>query len=161
MAVAEGVMLDEAALAELEAAFRGELVPATHPSYDEHRKIWNGSIDRRPALIARCAGVADVIAAVKFGRDTGLPVAVRGGGHSFPGLSVADDALMIDLGPMKGVRVDPRSARRGCRPACCSASSTARRRRSASRSRPGSSRTPASPASRSAAGSAGSCASTG
>src|SRR5439155_21025832 len=61
----------------------------------------------RPALIAGCAGVADVIAAVKFGRRTGLPVAVRGGGHSFPGLSVADDALLIDLAPMKGVRVDP------------------------------------------------------
>src|SRR3954462_2523001 len=107
MAVAEGVMLDEAALAELEGTFRGHVVPATHPSYDEHRKIWNGSIDRHPAVIARCAGVADVISAVKFGRKTGLPVAVRSGGHSFPGLSVADDALMIDLSPMKGVRVDP------------------------------------------------------
>jgi FAD/FMN-containing dehydrogenase len=107
MAVAEGVMLDEAALAELEGTFRGDIVPTTHSSYDEHRKIWNGSIDRHPALIARCAGVADVISAVKFGRNTGLPVAVRSGGHSFPGLSVADDALMIDLSPMKGVRVDP------------------------------------------------------
>ena len=107
MAVAEGVVLDEAALAELEGTFRGHVVPVTHPSYDEHRKIWNGSIDRHPALIARCAGVADVISAVKFGRKTGLPVAVRSGGHSFPGLSVADDALMIDLSPMKGVRVDP------------------------------------------------------
>src|SRR3954465_9168085 len=107
MAVAEGVMLDEAALAELEGTFRGHVVPATHSSYDEHRKIWNGSIDRHPAVIARCAGVADVISAVKFGRKTGLPVAVRSGGHSFPGLSVADDALMIDLSPMKGVRVDP------------------------------------------------------
>ncbi len=108
MAVAAGdIALDEAALAELEASFRGEVVPPAHPAYDEHRKIWNGSFDRRPAVIARCAGVADVIAAVKFGRRTGLPVAVRSGGHSFPGLSVADDALMIDLGPMKGVRVDP------------------------------------------------------
>ena len=58
-------------------------------------------------MIVRCAGVADVIAAVKFGRESGLPVAVRSGGHSFPGFSVADDALMIDLSPMKGVRVDP------------------------------------------------------
>jgi len=107
MAVAEGVLLDEAALAELEGTFRGDVVPTTHSSYDEHRKIWNGSIDRHPALIARCAGVADVISAVKFGRNIGLPVAVRSGGHSFPGLSVADDALMIDLSPMKGVRVDP------------------------------------------------------
>src|SRR3954465_9308889 len=107
MAVAEGVMLDEAALAELEGTFRGHVVPATHSSYDEHRKIWNGSIDRHPAVIARCAGVADVISAVKFGRKTGLPVAVRSGGHSFPGLSGADDALMIHLSQMKGVRVAP------------------------------------------------------
>ncbi len=106
-AVANGVAIDEAALAELAAAFRGQNVGPDDPAYHEHRKIWNGSIDRRPALIARCAGVADVIAAVKFGRRTGLPVAVRGGGHSFPGLSVADDALLIDLSLMKGVRVDP------------------------------------------------------
>jgi len=72
-----------------------------------HRRIWNGSFDKHPAVIVRCAGVSDVIAAVKFGRASGLPVAVRSGGHSFPGLSVADDALMIDLSPMKGVRVDP------------------------------------------------------
>ncbi|HEY6606991.1 MAG TPA: FAD-binding oxidoreductase [Gaiellaceae bacterium] len=106
-AVAEEIQLDESALTELQAGSRGEIVGRDHPDYDVHRKIWNGSFDRRPALIARCAGVADVIQAVKFGRRTGLPVAIRGGGHSFPGLSVADDALMIDLGPMKGVRVDP------------------------------------------------------
>src|SRR5207244_1918557 len=73
----------------------------------DHRKVWNGAIDRRPALIARCAGVADVIASVRFGRKHGLPVAVRSGGHSFPGLSVADDAFLIDLSLMKGVRIDP------------------------------------------------------
>jgi FAD/FMN-containing dehydrogenase len=106
-AVADEIQLDEAALAELQAAWRGEIVGRQHPDYDLHRKIWNGAFDRRPALIARCLGVADVIQAVKFGRRTGLPVAVRGGGHSFPGLSVADDALLVDLGPMKGVRVDP------------------------------------------------------
>jgi len=105
--IAEGLTLEETALAELTAGFRGEIVSRDHPSYDEHRKVWNGSIDRRPALIARCAGVADVIAAVRFGRKHGLPVAVRSGGHSFPGLSVADDAFLIDLGSMKGVRVDP------------------------------------------------------
>lgn len=101
------VHIEETALAELEGAFRGEVVSPGHPDYDVHRKIWNGSFDRHPALIARCAGVADVISAVGFGRRSGLPVAVRSGGHSFPGLSVADDALLIDLGPMKGVRVDP------------------------------------------------------
>jgi FAD/FMN-containing dehydrogenase len=89
------------------AAFRGDVVGPADADYDLHRKIWNGSFDRRPAVIVRCAGVADVITAVKFGRQSGLPVAVRSGGHSVPGLSVADDALMIDLSPMKGVRVDP------------------------------------------------------
>ena len=90
-----------------EAAFRGHVVRPGDPEYDVQRKIWNGSFDRHPAVIVRCAGVSDVIAAVKLGRASGLPVSVRSGGHSFPGLSVADDALMIDLSPMKGVRVDP------------------------------------------------------
>jgi hypothetical protein len=106
-AIAEGLTLEETPVAELQAGFRGQIVGRDDPSYDEHRKIWNGSISRRPALIARCAGVADVMAAVKFGRQHGISVAVRSGGHSFPGLSMADDALVIDLSPMKGVRVDP------------------------------------------------------
>ena len=101
------VKLDEAALRELGEAFRGQLVQPADSSYDEHRKVWNGSIDRSPALIARCAGVADVIAAVGFARNTELPLAVRSGGHSFPGLSVCDGGVVIDLGPMKGIRVDP------------------------------------------------------
>lgn len=105
--VAEHPAVDDAAVDELQGSFRGEIVRPADAGYDEHRKVWNGSIDRRPGLIARCAGVADVRAAVRFGRDHGLPVAVRGGGHSFPGLSVCDDGLVIDLGPMKGVRVDP------------------------------------------------------
>ena len=105
IAIAEGLTLDETALAELQAGFRGEIVGRDGPGYEEHRKVWNGSIDRRPALIARCAGVADVMASVRFGRKHGLPTAVRSGGHSFPGLSVADDAFLIDLSLMKGVRV--------------------------------------------------------
>src|SRR6266540_724613 len=99
-AVADEIQIDE-------APFRGDVVRPGDPAYDVHRKIWNGSFDKHPALIIRCAGVSDVIAAVRFGRESGLPVAVRSGGHSFPGLSVADDALMIDMQPMKGVRVDP------------------------------------------------------
>ena len=99
-AVAEELQLDD-------AAFRGSVLRPGDPDYDVHRKIWNGSFDKHPAVIVRCAGVADVIAAVKAGRESGLPVAVRSGGHSFPGFSVADDALMIDLLPLKGVRVDP------------------------------------------------------
>src|SRR5215210_6894052 len=101
-AVADAIEIDEAAL-------RGHLFRPGEPDYDLHRKIWNASFDKRPAAIVRCAGVSDVIAAVKFGRASGLPVAVRSGGHSFPGLSVADDALVIDLSPMKGVRVDPQT----------------------------------------------------
>jgi hypothetical protein len=77
--------------------------------YDEHRKIWNGSIDRQPALIARCAGVADVIAAARFARNQGLLVALRSGGHSYPGLSICDAGMVIDLGQMKGIRVDPQA----------------------------------------------------
>jgi FAD/FMN-containing dehydrogenase len=105
--VAEVVALDEAALKELESTFRGELIRPRDPTYDEQRKVWNGSIDRRPALIARCVGVADVVGAVRFARRTNLPVAVRSGGHSFPGLSVADAAVVIDLRLMRGIRVDP------------------------------------------------------
>jgi hypothetical protein len=104
---ADEVKLDETLLSALSERFRGQLVPPDDPGYDEHRRVWNGSIDRFPALIARCAGVADVIAAVRFAREAGLPVAIRGGGHSFPGLSVWDGAMVIDLGPMKGIRVDP------------------------------------------------------
>ena len=74
-AVAEGLVLDETALAALQAGLRGHIVGREDPAYDEHRKIWNGSIDRRPALIARCAGVSDVMDAVKFGRQHGLSVA--------------------------------------------------------------------------------------
>jgi FAD/FMN-containing dehydrogenase len=77
------------------------------PRYDEARRIWNGSLDKRPALIARCHGVADVIAALEYARAEDLLVAVRGGGHSIPGHSTCDDGIVIDLSPMKGVRVDP------------------------------------------------------
>ena len=107
MAVTDAAALDETGLSALEASFRGELVRPDDTGYDDHRKVWNGSIDRRPALIARCVGVADVRAAVGFAKDSGLPVAVRGGGHSFPGLSVCDGGIVIDLGSMKGIRIDP------------------------------------------------------
>src|SRR5690242_16103443 len=105
--VAPGPALDSAALADLARGFRGELVRPGDAGYDDHRRVWNASVERSPALIARCAGVADVIAAVRFARRTGLEVAVRSGRHSFPGLSICDDGLVIDLGQMKGVRVDP------------------------------------------------------
>ena len=101
--------VDEAALGALRGSFRGQVIRPGDPSYDEHRQIWNGSIDRSPALIARCAGVADVVSAVRFARRTNLPVAVRSGGHSFPGLSLCDGGLVIDLGLMKAIRVDPQA----------------------------------------------------
>jgi FAD/FMN-containing dehydrogenase len=104
---AQAIKIDEAAFAELEAGFRGQLIVPGDPEYDEARNIWNGSIDKFPALVARSAGVADVVAAVRFARRNELTVAVRGGGHSFPGLSTCDGGVVIDLSPMKGIRVDP------------------------------------------------------
>jgi FAD binding domain-containing protein/berberine-like enzyme len=101
--------LDDAALGKLERSFRGELVQPGAADYDEHRKVWNGSINRSPALIARCAGAADVAAAIAFARRTGLPLAVRSGGHSFPGLSVCDGGIVLDTSLMKGISVDPES----------------------------------------------------
>jgi FAD/FMN-containing dehydrogenase len=101
------VDIDEQAVAHLARRFGGQIVRPADPAYEEARKVWNGSIDRSPALIARCAGAADVVAAIKLARDTGLPLAVRGGGHSFPGLSVCDGGIVVDLGLMKGIHVDP------------------------------------------------------
>jgi FAD/FMN-containing dehydrogenase len=100
----EASKLDLTALAE---RFRGTLIAPEDPSYEEARGVWNGMIDKRPALIARCAGVADVIEALALARDEGLPVAVRGGGHNVAGNAVCDDGIVIDLSPMKGIRVDP------------------------------------------------------
>ena len=98
---------DDDFVRDLRATFRGELLRPADAGYDEHRRVWNGSIDRHPALVARCSGEDDVRQAVRFARERGLLAAVRGGGHSFPGLSVCDDGIVIDLGPMKRIRVDP------------------------------------------------------
>jgi FAD/FMN-containing dehydrogenase len=92
---------------EFKSRLRGSLLHPGEDGYDQARKIWNGMFDRRPALIARCAGAADVISAVNFARDNKLQVAVRGGGHSLPGHSVCDGGVVIDLSPMKAIRVDP------------------------------------------------------
>src|SRR3982751_3007502 len=99
--------LDEVAVQYFTASLRGEVLRPTDEGYDETRTIHNGMIDRRPTLIARCAGVADVMACVRFARDQQLLVSVRCGGHSVPGFSVCDGGLMIDLSPMKGVCVNP------------------------------------------------------
>src|SRR5215470_3049559 len=91
----------------LRAAFRGDLVDPSHPSYDSTRCVWNGIFDRRPALIARCRNAADVAASVIFARDHRLTIAIRCGGHNVAGYAVHDGGLMIDLTLMNGVRVDP------------------------------------------------------
>jgi FAD/FMN-containing dehydrogenase len=87
---------------------RGGLIEPSDPSYEAARKVYNGMIERRPRLIARCADVADVMTAVKFGREEKLMVAIRGGGHNAGGLGVCDDGLVIDLSPMNYVHVDPK-----------------------------------------------------
>ena len=101
--------LTETAIQELRASLRGELIARGDLGYDAARKVYNAMIDRRPALIVRCANVADVISAVNFARTNGLTLAIRGGGHNGAGLGICDDGLVIDLSPMNGVRVDPKS----------------------------------------------------
>src|SRR5262245_49121029 len=91
----------------LAESVRGELLLPRGPGYDAARRIWNGAFDRHPACIARCTGVADVIAAVRFARERDLLVAVRSGGHGVAGHAVCDEGLVVDLSPMKGIRVDP------------------------------------------------------
>jgi FAD/FMN-containing dehydrogenase len=103
-AVTSGV--EEAQVEAFQASLRGQLIRPGDSNYDEARAVYNGMIDRRPAFIARCANVADVIRSVSFGRENGLTVAIRGGGHNGPGLGTCDDGLVIDLSLMKGVRVD-------------------------------------------------------
>src|SRR5215469_8477655 len=100
-------ILEEATVLNLAESLRGRLLQSGDAGYDEARRVWNGMIDRRPAIIARCAGAADVIAAVRFAREHGLLVSVKGGGHNITGNAVCEGGLMIDLSPMKGVRVDP------------------------------------------------------
>jgi FAD/FMN-containing dehydrogenase len=103
------VAVPDAVVEQLDEAMRGDVLHAGSPGYDEARKVWNGMIDRRPAVIARCTGVADVIQAVDFARVNAMEVSVRGGGHSAQGYGTNDDGLVIDLSPMKGMRVDPES----------------------------------------------------
>jgi hypothetical protein len=103
----DGSGLTEAAIQDLKARLRGPLIVPGDEDYAGARQVYNGMIDRYPRLIARCRDVADVISAVNFGRENGLTVAVRGGGHNGGGLGICDDGLVIDLSMMKGTRVDP------------------------------------------------------
>jgi FAD/FMN-containing dehydrogenase len=100
-------ILEDAAVQDFAAQLRGPLLRPGDTGYDAARTVWNGMIDRRPALIARCAGVADVMAAVRFARTHEILVSVKGGGHNITGNAVCEGGLMIDLAPMKSVRVDP------------------------------------------------------
>jgi FAD/FMN-containing dehydrogenase len=100
-------VIDAAAAQELDGSFGGQLLTPESAGYDDARGVFNAMIDRRPAVIARCSGVSDVMAALKLARDSGLEVSVRGGGHSVSGHAVCDGGVVVDVSPMKGVWVDP------------------------------------------------------
>ena len=112
-------MLQQESIAQFRGQLRGELIAPGDSGYEEARKVYNAMISRKPALIAKCADVADVMTAVQFGHQTGLRVSVRGGGHNAGGLGVCDDGLVIDLSPIRYVHVDPATrtvrAGGGCR----------------------------------------------
>jgi FAD/FMN-containing dehydrogenase len=112
--------MEQEIITEFGQSLRGALIDRNHPEYDEARKLYNGMIDKRPLLIARCVDVADVITAVNFGRDQKLPVAIRSGGHNGPGHGSVEDGLVIDLSMMKGIRVDPSSRTVRVGPGCTS-----------------------------------------
>ena len=99
--------LGDATVAELRSAVAGAVIAPGDPDYETARRTWNHAIDHRPAMIIRCTGTADVVAAVRFARSEGLPIAVRGGGHSVAGFSTCDDGLVLDLAEMRAVHVDP------------------------------------------------------
>lgn len=102
-----GSVLSAPALERLASSFHGQLLREGDDGYEQARHVWNGCFDRRPAVIARCTCTSDVQAAVRFGREQGTLIAVRGGGHSAQAFGTWDDALVIDLSPMKGIVVDP------------------------------------------------------
>src|SRR5512145_2700100 len=97
------------AVAELAGTFSGQLLQPEEAGYEEARKVHNGLVNKRPALIARCRGTADVVDAVKLAHKVGLGVAVRGGGHNVAGRATIDHGVMIDLSPMKGIQVDAKA----------------------------------------------------
>ena len=103
--LAAGVSGD--ALAALQAGLRGELLRPGSPGYDAARRIWNGMVDKRPGVIVRCAGVSDALLGVRFARETGAPIAVRGGGHNVAGNALCDGGVVLDMSAMRAIRVDP------------------------------------------------------
>jgi FAD binding domain/Berberine and berberine like len=105
----KGLLVGHDQIKQFYAAFRGEVIQPADLEYEKARKIWNASVDKRPGIIARCTGVADVVAAVNFARDNELLVAVRGGGHNVAGRALCDDGLVIDLSSMKGIHVNAKN----------------------------------------------------
>lgn len=110
--------LQGSALEGLRRRLRGEVLALGEPGYEEAREIWNGMVDRRPAAIARCVSAEDVVQCVRFAREHGVLVAIRGGGHNIAGNALCDGGLVIDLSPMKRVEVDARARRATVEPGC-------------------------------------------
>lgn len=103
--------LGDATVAELRSAVAGTVIVPGDDDYQSARRVWNYAIDRHPAMIIRCGGTADVVAAVRFARSEGLPIAIRGGAHSLAGFSTCDDGLVVDLTQMCAVSIDARGGR--------------------------------------------------
>lgn len=99
-------MLTAIAVQDLKQELRGELLAPHNPEYDTARKVWNGMVDKRPALIARCADATDVVTCIRFARERDVLISVRGGGHNYAGKAICDDGLVVDLSRMKGIWVD-------------------------------------------------------
>jgi FAD/FMN-containing dehydrogenase len=110
--------MNSGTIAKLQEGFRGEVIQPSDPGYDAARKVYNAMIDKRPAVIAQCADIADILTAVKFGRENNLLTSIRGGGHNAGGLGVCDDGLVIDLSRMKNVRVDLKTKTARVAPGC-------------------------------------------
>ena len=138
MAVTPITRVPSDVLTSLDAGLAGEAITERHPGYDRARRVWNGMIERHPALIARCADAADVVACVNFARERELPVAVRGGGHGVAGHAVCDRGLVIDLSPMKRIEVDADGAKVRAQGGCTLETSIARPSDTASPPRSGS-----------------------
>jgi len=101
------ITLQEDNIRKFKESLRGELILSEDAGYDDARSIWNAMIDRRPALIVRCLGVADVVTCVNFARERGVILSIKGGGHNIAGLAVCEGGLMLDMSRMRGVWVDP------------------------------------------------------
>jgi FAD/FMN-containing dehydrogenase len=127
----------------LRTQLRGELITSESSEYDAARRLWNGMLDKRPAGIARCNGVADVVACVRHAAEHNVLLAIRGGGHNVAGLAMCDDGLVIDLSRMKGAYVDPAGELFARRVGCAGESSIAKRTSSGLRRQAGPCRRPA------------------